>query len=210
MRTYLLDASAVVQLYLPGDSKEKRVVSFIREQKTKFREAVLYLPSFCIAEVFNALARKHFAERTLSEAEYKDCLTRFRSDVHWGKVFYPYELHRYHIIGADRVIPVEHYFAQQTDQKHLSTFDILIVAMACELAYVGERENTYLVTGDKRMKTVVDRYRAVDLHELRNKIPQGPLGEIESGRWSPPKCIYVYRIHPGDLERVEGQNPIRL
>ena len=105
MKTYLFDASAAVELYLPGDCKVKSVVSFLRDQKTKFHEAMIYIPSFCIAEVFNTLARKHFRpskdDEQLTKADYVECLGSFRKDVHWGKTFYPYELHRYHIIAAD-------------------------------------------------------------------------------------------------------------
>jgi predicted nucleic acid-binding protein len=208
MKTYLFDASAAVELYLPGDRKAKRVVSFLRDQKTKFQEAMLYIPSFCIVEVFNTLARKHFRPRKddtpLPEAEYHECLERFRSDVHWGKTFYPYELHRYHIIAADRIIPIEHYFAKQDERKHLSTYDILIIAMSCELAYTGIREETYLVTRDERMKTVADKFLKVDRDELRRKTPLGPLGEIERWRWHPPRCIDADQISQSELDSLRS------
>jgi predicted nucleic acid-binding protein len=216
MKTYLFDASAAVELYLPGDRRVKRVVSFIREQKTRFQEAMLYIPSFCIAEVLNTLARKHFRptikDEPLTQASYNECLKRFRDDVHWGKTFYPYELHRYHIIAADRIIPIEHHFALKDDFRHLSTFDILIIAMSCELSYTGIREETYLVTGDKRIKDIVDKFRRVDLNELKLKTPSGPLGEIEKRRWIPPECIDVVKICLDDLKKLKlnEQDHIRL
>jgi hypothetical protein len=214
MRTYLFDAPAAVELYLPGDRDVKRVVSFICEQKTRFQEAMLYIPSLCIAEVFNTLARKYFRptgdDDRLTDASYGECLRGFREDVHWGRTFYPYEFHRYHIVAAYRIIPIEHHFALKDEKRHLSTYDILVVAMACELAYTGIREDTRLVTCDKRMKDVVDKFRAVDLNDLAGKTPLGPLGEVEKGRWVPPECIDARRIRPGDLERVEGQDPIHL
>jgi predicted nucleic acid-binding protein len=206
MRTYLFDASAAVELYLPGDRRVKKVVSFFHDQKTRFQEAMLYIPSFCIAEVFNVLARRHFrpekTDLSLSEDEYRDCLLRFRDDVHWGKIFYPYDLHRYHIVAADRIIPIEHYFAKQDDKSHLSTYDILVIAMACELAYTGIREETYLVTCDKRMKAVVDRFLRVDIDELKRKTPSGPLGEIDKRRWYPPNCIDASQIGQVELDRL--------
>jgi predicted nucleic acid-binding protein len=216
MKTYLLDASAAVELYLPGDRKVKRVVSFICDQKTRFHEAVLYIPSFCIVEVFNTLAKKYFRPEEnaipLSEAEYHECLKRFRNDVHWGRTFYPYELHRYHIISADRIIPIEQYFAKQDERKHLSTYDILVIAMSCELAYTGVPEETYLVTCDKRMKAVVDKFHRVDLDELKKKTPIGPLGEIEKRRWYPPKCIDADQISQSELDclRVIEQDRIYI
>jgi hypothetical protein len=213
MNTFLFDASAAVELYLPGVRKVKNVVSFICDQKTKFHEAVIYIPSFCIAEVFNTFARKHFRpskdDESLSKAEYDKCLESFRNDIHWGRTFYPYELHRYHIIAADRIIPIEHHFALG-DNKHLSTLDILIIAMSCELAYTGIREETYLVTCDKRMKAVVDKFQKVDLDELKRKAPLGPLGDIEKRRWFPPKCVDAKNIRQDELESMKLADQVRI
>jgi len=214
MKTYLFDASAAVELYLPGDRRVKNAVSFICDQKTKFHEAMIYIPSFCIAEVFNTFAWKHFRpskdDELLTKADYDECLKNFRDDVHWGRTFYPYELHRYHIVAADRIIPFEHHFALKDDYKHLSTFDILIIAMACELAYTGIREETYLVTCDKRMKVVVDKFRNFDLDELKRTTPLGPLGEIEKRRWFPPICIDAKNIRQVEIESIKLADQDRI
>lgn len=160
------------------------------------------------------MARKHFRaskeNESLTKVDYEKCLENFRNDVHWGRTFYPCELHRYHIIAADRIIPIEHRYALKDDKKHLSTFDILIVAMSCELAYTGIREETYLVTCDRRMKAVVDKFQNVDLDELNRIAPLGPLGDIDKSRWIPPKCIDAASIRQSELESLRLDDQVRV
>jgi hypothetical protein len=92
----------------------------------------------------------------------EECLDLFRKDTHWGKTLYAYELSRYHIIGADEIIPIEDNVAVEHDREHLSTFDVLIIAMACELAYERKPEDVFLVTCDRRIKRVTDQLRSAD------------------------------------------------
>ncbi len=166
MLTYLFDASAAVEIYVPRNEQTKRAVRYILEQKNTYNHAVLFIPSICIAEVFNTLARKHFKPRDQNDAldreNYQKHLGRFREHVHWGRTLYPYDVSRYHIIAADKIIPVEHDLASKDERDHLSTFDILVIAMACELAYIGRPEDTFLVTCDHRMKRVFEELKKSD------------------------------------------------
>ena len=72
-----------------------------------------------MVEVFNTLARKHFRDGELDKERYENSLTRFIDDVHWGKTLYSYELNRYHIIGADEIIPIEHSVASEHDHRQV-------------------------------------------------------------------------------------------
>lgn len=198
MNTFLFDASAAVDLYAPRSERVKTLVGRIRAQKTILKRATLFIPDICIAEVFNTLARKHFREGILDRATYEKCLKQFRDDIHWGTTLYPYNLNRYHIIAADTIIPIEQHRAIDGERRPLSTFDILVIAMACELAHVGNRENTFLVTCDKRMKQVLD--------EMNKPLPadwlvRGPLGDLERSRWTPPTCLYLPMLQPGELKQ---------
>jgi hypothetical protein len=65
----------------------------------------------------------------------------------------------------------------------LSTFDILVFAMVCELAYTRECEETLLVTCDRRMKDVTEELRTAS---PGSSTPDGPLGRVENARWVPP------------------------
>jgi hypothetical protein len=211
MLTYLFDASAAVEMYIPRDEQSGKAVTYILEQKITYYQAALFIPNICIAEVFNTLARKYFKPRDQKEAidkeSYEKHLRHFREHVHWGKTLYPYDLNRYHIIAADKIIPVEHDIASRDARDHLSTFDILVIAMACELAYLGQREDTFLVTCDHRIKQVFDELKNSDQQRLM--IP-GPLGEPDRKRWIPPTCLYLPRLARGDLKRLPTQPPFNF
>jgi hypothetical protein len=210
MLTYLFDASAAVELYASRNVKCKKAVRFIVEQRKTHKQAVLYIPNFCVVEVFNALARRHFKDGVLDDAQYENSLKLFRDDVHWGKTLYSYELNRYHVIGADEIIPIEHHVASEHERDHLSTFDILIIVMACELAYVGQQEDTFLVTCDKRIQKVVNQFKGTDLKTREEwKIPS-PLDDRSIRRWVPPNVLYLPALKPDELKPVQGQKPLNL
>jgi len=208
--TYLFDASAAVEIYIPRNDHVNKAVQFIQTQK-RLRKAKLFIPNICIAEVLNTFARRRFRpERprdVLDEESYKLHLSNFRDHIHWGRTLYPYDLNRYHIIAADKIIPVEHRLATTRGREYLSTFDILVIAMACELAYTRESEETFLVTCDRRMKDVMEELKTSG---PGSSTPEGPLGKIENGRWLPPNCIYLLEMKPGDLRPVPGQAPLSV
>jgi hypothetical protein len=194
-----------VEIYIPHDHRIRKCVDHILEQKT-MHQASLFIPNFCIAEVFNTFARKHFdpndRDSALDADGYERCLSSFRSHIHWGSKIYPYDLNRYHIVAADKIIPAEHKRQRKDEKDHLSTFDILIIAMACEMAWIGEREDTYLVTCDKRLKQVCDDLRTGDFSEL---LVEGPLGKLDENRWVPPKCLYLPNVTRGEMRNFRGQ-----
>jgi predicted nucleic acid-binding protein len=208
MRIYLFDASAAVDIYVPRNDRVSKAIQFIQVQK-RLCKAKLFISNICIAEVFNTFAKRRFrAERqqdVLNEASYKQHLSNFRDQIHWGRTLYTYDLNRYHIIAADKIIPVEHQLAASRGGEYLSTFDILVIAMACELAYTREFEETYLVTCDRRMKDVSDELK---VGGARVSTPDGPLGKIEDGRWRPPNCICLLDVKLEELRPVDGQAPL--
>jgi hypothetical protein len=210
MMTYLFDASAAVELYAAGNAKVEKAARFIVDQKRVHRQAALYIPNFCVVEVFNTLARKRFKDGILEEAQYENSLKRFRDDVHWGRTLYSYDLNRYHVIGADEIIPIEHHVASEHERDHLSTFDILIIAMACELAYIGRAEDTFLVTCDKRIQKVVEQFKTTDVAKREGwKIPS-PMDDHGVKRWVPPNVLYLPTLRSGQIRPVQGQSPLNI
>jgi len=206
--TYLFDASAAVAIYVKERIRVDRAVRYILDQKTVHSRAAIYIPNFCIPEVFNTLARKHFREAILDRPTYDSCLQRFRDDIHWGRTLYSYELNRYHIIAADEIIPIEHHLAPEFERDHLSTFDILIIAMACELAFVGEAEDTFLVTCDKRIEKVVQEMKAIRADELKEWKTPGNLDDPGTRRWVPPTDVLYLHKAKLEIRQVPGQPPL--
>jgi hypothetical protein len=210
MLTYLFDASAAVEIYAPRDDQTNGAARYIPEQKTTYCQAALFIPNICIAEVFNTLARKYFKPRegeAIDRERYERHLAHFREDVHWGKTLYPYDVNRYHIIAADRIMPVEHDIASKDARDHMSTFDILVIAMACELAYLGQREDTFLVTCDYTMKQVSDELKNSGRRRL---MVAGTLGTLDRKRWVPPPCLYLPRLARGELKHLPTQPAFNL
>jgi predicted nucleic acid-binding protein len=210
MLSYLFDASAAVELYVPRNAKVEKAVRFIVDQKRTHKQAALYIPNFCVVEVFNALARRHFKDGVLDGTQYESALKHFRDDIHWGRTLYSYDLNRYHVIGADEIIPIEHHVASEHERDHLSTFDILIIAMACELAYIGQPEDTFLVTCDKRIQKVVEQFKATNLAKRDEWRIPGSFDDRSIKRWVPPNVIYLPALKPGQIRAVQGQAPLNL
>jgi hypothetical protein len=79
--------------------------------------------------------------------------------------------------------------------------------MACELAWIGNREDTFLLTCDRRLKLVLDDLRAGSFSEL---IVEGPLGKLDEKRWMPPMCIYLPEARKSEIRILPGQHPLNL
>ena len=172
MTYYLVDASALIYFYIP-DSPTKRItkkVEYLVDQKQK-GNAFLFVPNFCIAEVFNTFAKYHYRYKTtnpsqaLSDKEYSSCCKAFRESVEKGRIFYPYEMNNMHLGNIDFITPFEHqYFLQREKEGKqidwcLSTFDILFISMGFELARIVGRKNVSLVTRDKRIVDICNILR---------------------------------------------------
>jgi hypothetical protein len=210
MKTYLFDSSAAVEIYTPRSSRINKIVNYVVEQKSLYRQASLYIPNFCIVEVFNTFAKKHFDEQTLTKEQYEDTLKRFRKDVHWAALLYPYDLNRYHILASDEIIPIEHHVARTKEWDHLSTFDILLIAMASELAFMGSPEDLVLLTCDKRIKRVCDEFRRITPNNREEwKVPR-EFGEPKRSRWIAPPAIYLPEMSAIELSPVHRQPHLQL
>lgn len=194
---YLLDASAVVHLYVPHEQVTP-CLDHLLEQRG-LQKAFIYVPNFCVAETFNAIARKHYREGILNDSTYRLCKSAFTHDIHNGVLLYHHELNRYHILNSDYIIPFEHLFpSEKADgtERHLSTFDVLIIAMGMELARITGGAS-YVVTCDKRIAEVIDILRKLRKEE------RAKYGVPEHIRF--PRSIYLWGKKVSELPCVEGQ-----
>lgn len=161
MIDYLFDTSVAVEFYRPKKTftlaqlrHNRSLKKHITEQRLK-REATLFLPSFCVAEVKNTLGRWRYRQKGFfsGAAHYDSTLRFFASHVHDREFFYSYDLNRYHNLNADEVIPVEQKTPIPEGQHALSSLDILVIAQGIELKQTHGQE-VHLLTGDKRMYTI--------------------------------------------------------
>ena len=186
---YLIDASVAVEFYKPKAAfrtpKEYKqslgLRNYVTQQKLT-NEAVIFIPSFCIAEVRNTLAKWYFRYKNVfrSKQHYDTTFWKFIAAVHDRKFFYSYALNRYHNLNTSAITDVEHVTDTEfdatglpvgTDNKlinkelrkkneydhigryYLSTFDILIIAMGMELRRITGEEIHFL-TSDKRLPMI--------------------------------------------------------
>ena len=192
MIKYLIDASVALEFYRPKPSfsteqayiHSRNLRRFLTMQKEN-EKAIFFIPSFCIAEVRNTLARWLHREKNIfrSQEHYKAVFHTFISHVHDRKFFYSHDLNRYHNLNTTEVTEVEHTTETEFDatglpigtdvrtinaklqekdpydhvgKYYLSTFDILIIAMGMELKKT-HGEEIHLLTRDKRLYLICSK-----------------------------------------------------
>jgi hypothetical protein len=175
-RYLLLDSSVVVPYYLPEASRNRRVPGRIRTLLDAVRRdpsgrIFLYMPNICICEAFDTFNKLYWARwnpevkrvypRALDARVYRRARTQFQADIHDGRLMHQYELDRYHVLAADLISLVDHYYqhyherGKKQRKNPMGTRDILVAAMATCLARVHGRERLALVTAEKRMSDLL-------------------------------------------------------
>ncbi len=175
---FLFDASAASHYYIDFDPyKDILTILFAKRAEGK---AFFYLPTFCVAETFNIFAKYHYRRMTIDGDTYRKAFDTFAEHIHDRKVFYCYDLNRYHNLNLNwrKVYEIEHktdteyerlginpkttsdreakrlYHQRFPDSSlgrhYLSGFDLLILGMAIELMR-NLGEKVYLVTRDERL-----------------------------------------------------------
>jgi len=194
---YLIDTCAWVHYY-KGNEKVKALLNHIIEQKG-LKRATLFMPSFCIAEVFNTFARWRYRgnDIKISEDEYTAIKTAFRNHVRRGVIISEYPLHIYHIYNTDHIIPFEHQWEIDKGEA-LSTFDILIIAMGVELVRHFGDSCVRVLTAEKRLTNICNKLRGTVTNDMKKK-------------WDIPDDIhypiahYLPNTEKKDLPVVSGQ-----
>lgn len=221
----LLDANVVAGYYLPRSLTSKRarsrIETLIDSVRTGGSSHFLYMPNFCIAEVFSVLAKHAFGQwnphvkragGALDKRVYQSLREQFANDIHNGSVIYHYELSRYHILGIDLVAPIDHHFqiTRGVGRRHIpaGTFDHLIISMGIHLAHIHGSWNTCIVTADDRLSNVVAKCRqgipAATVRRLKLTSAQDIAGK-PFGPAIFPRCVNL-KTAPDTLLRTVFDN----
>jgi phosphate/sulfate permease len=216
MTAFLFDASAAVCFYTEARPRAKDVIQRVLELRESL-PCILYIPNLCIPEVLNALTKLKYEPENLRDrvnrVEYDSCINKFKRDVHWGRLFYPYDLNRYHILAVDEIIPFEYEVKREPrpnkDKKYdrLSAFDILVIAMASELAYTHGVNNVALLTGDSRMKRVCEAMRITPPKDRKRRRLSGFFADIPAQRWPIPSVFDIYHDDPQLIRQIIQGKP---
>ena len=108
---FLLDTNVIVDFYT-GDPRIKKVFTELRKGGQR-GEYLIFIPNFCIGEVFSVLASKcYYEERVnekITEDKFKKAKWDFIDDVSRDdeykrlQLYYHVELNRYHLFNAHLV-----------------------------------------------------------------------------------------------------------
>lgn len=149
MKYYLVDASAFIYA-MEKLGQTKRNFFIEKANGTAF----LYMPQFCVTEVLNTFARFFYRDKKIGGALYDEWRTQFIEAIRNRRILYCYDLHRYHNLNADKVYEIEHKENYRTNEKPLSAFDILVIAMGVELKKIHSPNEVCILTRDRRLRNI--------------------------------------------------------
>jgi hypothetical protein len=198
---YLFDTCALINYYRkdPAFPDIAAKFDYLFEQKG-LNCATLFMPNFCIAEIFNTFARLRYRDNVIKNVEeYTIVKNAFRHQVRKGALISEYPLHIYHIYNADYIIPFEHQWdIGRFKQQHLSTFDILIIGMGIELVKHFGDDNVRIITCDSRLESLCTKLRqnVNDVIKEKYEIPKSVIY---------PQAINLKTVKKEELPSVEGQ-----
>lgn len=222
----LLDANVTAGYYLPralhSKRARKRIATIFNSVRSRSTDHFLYLPNFCIAEVFAVFAKhswgrwnKHLKNNgTIDSRVYNSLVNQFRSDIHNGAFIYQYELSRYHILGIDLVAPIDHYYQITRGKKYhapAGTFDHLIISMGIQLAHIHGSENVAIVSADKRLLRILQKCRGGIPANTRRKLKLDRAEEVTGKPFSPaifPRWADLVHGTQAELANVLGTWPL--
>lgn len=155
MKYYLIDTSAFVYAI---ENLETIRLDFFAEKASG--AAFLYMPQFCVTEVFNTYTRLFYRDRKIGGSRYTRWRGEFIKAIHDRQLVYCYDLHRYHNPNAHKICKIEHTTPYGEGEKFLSTFDILVIAMGMELQRIHLPNPVNVLTRDRRLATISAKDRS--------------------------------------------------
>jgi hypothetical protein len=198
--------------------------SIIESVRSGASNHFLYIPNFCIAEVFSTFAKhayghwnKHVTDGTIDGRIHKSLRTQFQSDIHNAALFYHYELSRYHVLAVNLVAPSDHYFKLARGAgKTVSpagTFDQLIVAMGIHLTKIHGPGNVVLITADNRLAKLVAKCCSPISASARKTLQLDDAEKLVGIPFAPdsfPLVLNLDKAKTTELKATFGQWPLPI
>lgn len=171
---FLIDANVLIDYYMGENSLVCKTFDDLenRRKNQPLSPLTIFVPNFCIVEVYKALATRRYCEgvdHPLNEPDYKRIVKTFSYDIsrsdHWSGIddrrvkekeslyqkYYHLELSRYHVLNTQLIYPFMSRVFSKEDKHHLSTIDILIIAQGIELTKYLGRSDCAILTSDKKL-----------------------------------------------------------
>lgn len=225
----LLDSNVTAGYYLPRslDSRKARqrieiLFQSIRSGKSKH---FLYIPNFCIAEVFSVFMKHAFGKwnrhvikkgGTIDKRVYEKLVTQFQADIHNGKFLYHLELNRYHILGINLVAPIDHSYKFSRGEGNVTpcgTFDHLIISMGITLSHIHGRDNVCIVSADDRLTDLLSKcsslHRPTTIKRLKLDLAEDVIGHPFNKDLF-PKYLNLKTAKVSELRELFGTWPLEV
>jgi len=232
-RFCLLDANLVAGYYLPESLKSERARHRIKTiiesiRKGACPEVFLYVPNFCIAEIFSVFARYCWATWDgsvkknlpggLDQRKYNSICRKFHQDIHNGVVLQQVELNRYHVLATDLINPVDAHYqyhrhhpgGKRYRKQMMSAADHLIIGMGIHLAKIHSRKNFAILTADHRLANILDRAKSVkpNMAQRLGLVDKAQALGLEYGPDIYPQVFHLGKTRDTDLAEYFGEWPL--
>jgi len=185
VRRFLLDASALVQLFVISktgtpENKTKSAISKLLSLR-KQGKAELLVPNLCMAECSKSFAKLAYEGRE----DHNKAGNKYRALVDSlvgmvskdrGGLIQSFPLERRHLVDIEDIFTAEYRIPSKRDTDHLSGVDAIIIAMGGDLARKHGMDNVFVVTQDRWLATVCNRSHSRPvraIYTFEDPIPDG-------------------------------------
>lgn len=229
-RVCLFDTSVLVPYYLADATKfpivTTRMRTLVESVRSGASEHFFYVPNFCIAETFSTFMKYAFSKWNpqlkgplLDKRIHKSLRSQFQADIHNAKLFYHYELSRYHVLAINLVAPIDHHFKMTRKRSKKTrpvapagTFDQLIVSMALHLVKIHGDDEVALVTADDRLARLINKCRKPLTATVKKKLGVDDAETLTGVSFSPssfPIPLNLKTAKDDELAAFFGEWPIQ-
>jgi hypothetical protein len=225
----LLDSNVTAGYYLPRSldsiKARDRIQNLFWSIRSKSSDHFLYIPNFCIAEVFSVFMKYAFGGwnphvrnkgGTIDKRVYQSLVDQFQGDIHNGKFIYHLELNRYHVLGINLVAPIDHYYRISKGKGNVcpcGTFDHLIISMGITLSHIHGRDNVCIVSSDERLTNILAKCNSLEKPSIIKRLKLD-IAKVVVGRPFDkelfPKYVNLKTARKADLEAVFGAWPLEV
>lgn len=225
----LLDSNVTAGYYLPRSldsvNARKRIEIILDSKRTGESDYFIYIPNFCIAEVFSVFMKHSFGawnqhlkgKKTINTKCYAGLVKQFQKDIHNGKFLYHLELNRYHILGINLVTPIDHYYKISKSKKRrvipASTMDHLIISMGINLSHIHGSENVCIVSADDRLTNILSKCKSKISQKTIKKLKLEIALEVTGKPFRPdlfPKHLNLKNATTKELAEIFGKWPLTV
>jgi hypothetical protein len=206
----LLDSNITAGYYLPRSlnsiKARERIEIIFKSIRSGGSDHFLYIPNFCIAEVFSVFMKHAFGtwnphvgkKRTIDKRIYESLVKQFHKDIHNGKFIYHLELNRYHILGINLVAPIDHYYR---------------ISRGIALSHIHGRDNVCIISSDDRLTAILAKCKATIPDRTVKRLKLDIAKEVTGKPFSSdlfPRYLNLKTARKVELENIFGIWPLEV